>query len=187
MIPGAGASPRPRSPAPLPQLSHTSGLRTLVRTAQAAETCHAHPNAYLWCIMITAPCFPAPSVTPAGCSPQISVTAKSARPAGSAPRHRPLANPGRGSWLHKISLGFYQASPQRKRPLLLPASDFPPAAWERKVGLRPCHRDPAAPPPGRVRCTRGPHGLVPAGLAGEAVQRSSAPRPRPRNGTFPLT
>jgi hypothetical protein len=103
ILPGAGASTRPRSSAPLPQLSQKSGLRTLVHTAQAAETRHARQNTYLQRRKFTAPCFPALSVPPAGCSPQITVTAKSARPAGSAPKHRPLTNPGRGSRLHEIS------------------------------------------------------------------------------------
>ena len=159
----------------------------MVRTAQAAETCHARPKTYLQRRIITPPCIPTPAASPASCSPQISVTAKSARPAGSAPRHRPLTNPGRGSRLQEISLRFFEASPQRKRTLPLPAAEFPPAAWERKVVLRPGHRDPAAALPGRVRCTRGPQGLIPAGLVGEAVQRSPVPLPRPCNGTFPLT
>ena len=134
-IPGAGASPRPRSPAPLSQLSQTSGLRTLVHTAQTAETRHARQNTYLQRIIFAAPFFPAPSEPLAGCSPQISVTAKSARPSGSAPRHRPLTNPERGSWLQDVSLGFYEAfSQKRKLPLPLPAAEFPPAARERKVG-----------------------------------------------------
>jgi hypothetical protein len=93
ILPGAGASPRPRNPAPLPQLSWTSGLRTLVHTDQAAGTRHARQNTDLQRKIFTAPYFPAPSVPPAGCSPQISVTAESARPAESAPKHRPPTNP----------------------------------------------------------------------------------------------
>jgi hypothetical protein len=44
------------------------------------------------------------------------------------------------------------------------------AAWERKVGLNPGRRDPDAAPPGRVRCTSHPQGLLAVGLTGQLVQ-----------------
>ena len=136
-LPGRSTPPpRPHSPAPRLQLSGKLGLLTWVRTAHAAETCHAHLNVYLKRRIITPPCIPPPPASPASCSSPISVTAKSARPEGSARRHHPTTNPAKGSRLQETSLGFYQASPQRKRPLPLPASDFPPAPWVRNVGLR---------------------------------------------------
>jgi hypothetical protein len=80
---------RPHSSAPRLQVSVKHELRTRVRTAHATKMCQAHPNVYRERKILTPPCIPTPAASPASCSPQISFTAKSVRPAGSAPRHRP--------------------------------------------------------------------------------------------------
>ena len=76
-----------RKPPPAPSQRRTAAadlprLRTLVWTAHAAETSHAHPHAYLQCSHNTIPCFAPPFAPPASCSPPSSAAVEGARPAG---------------------------------------------------------------------------------------------------------
>jgi hypothetical protein len=77
---------------------------------------------------------------------------------------------------------------QSRDPRCCPTKNAAPhnPSGERKVRLGPGHRDPAAAPPGRVRCSRVPHGLVPAGLEGRVVHRSAAPLERGPTDVFAL-
>ena len=121
IILGAGPISRPHSPAPLLQPPRQPTLCTLVQTAHSAETCTARPHVHMQRIIDTGPCFPLASA-------QISPTAKSARPVGSAARHDPTTDPKRGSQLNTLNLRFHEASSPKNRPLTPPSPQFPPAA-----------------------------------------------------------
>jgi hypothetical protein len=138
------ANAHPHSPAPLSQLSRQPTLRTLLQTAQGAETCTARPHVHMQRIIDTGPCFPLASAPPAGCNPQTSPTAKSARPARSVARHDPTTKPQRGSQLNRLILRFRQPPTEEIGLSRLPPPNSHLQPGKRKVGGRPGRRNPAA-------------------------------------------